>query len=553
MRLLFVALSLFIFSLNLWPPRATAAITGGDPAAKIGGELVYEAYEPNTLNPMTFNQVGSYEVLQRWIFDRLVDWDNGSGEDIPWLAKKWTISPDGKVFTFILDERAKWFDGKPVTAEDVKFSFDCFNLPGVKAPFRKASVSAFEKIEVVDAKSIKFTAKEKLFSNFEFLTNTLILPQHLYSYDDPDKMESNEYTKAPKGSGPYMVQEWKKGESTTLIRNPNYWGKVLPQNKGAFNFDRIVIRYIRDPQMAFEKVKKGDLDYMPIRIGNTELWDQTKTDKAFTSGKVRALTVSSKIQEGYGFVGFNLRQELFKEQKLRKALARAINREELIKKSLSDLAEIAKGPLYSNNNFSGKFVPVKYDPALATKELGELGWKDTDGDYVLDKGGRKLSFTVLVPNARIEKEMLFIQDYWKKIGIQANVKILEYSTWKQLQDERKFEALSNGKSRTFLAKNVDAYNEWHSANVGNALGNYTGYSNPKVDELIIKGRQEMDAKKRKKIFDQVNDIVAEDYAIIQYSESKYQLHAVNSSIILPKYQGKEWFPYDLGLKYWYKK
>ncbi|MEI8346749.1 MAG: ABC transporter substrate-binding protein, partial [Pseudomonadota bacterium] len=481
------------------------------------------------------------------------DYDVVSGEDIPWLAKKWAISKDGKTFTFWLDERAKWFDGKPITAEDVKFSFDCFSMPGVKAPFRKAATTAFEKIEIIEPTIIRFVAKEKFFSNFQFLSQTLILPKHLYSYSDPEKMESNDYTKAPKGSGAYIVESWKKGESTTLVRNPNYWAKVLPQNKYAYNFDQITIRYIRDPQMAFEKVKKGDLDYMPIRIGNTELWRQAQEDKAFTSGKVRALAVSSKVQEGHGFIGLNLKNELFKEQKLRKALAKAINREEIIQKSLNGLANIPKGPLYSVTNFSGKFQPVKYNPAEASKDLAALGWKDSDGDYILDKNGKKLTFTVLVPNARIEKEMLFIQDYWKKIGIAANVKILEYTTWKQLQDERKYEALSNGKSRTFLARDVDPYNEWHSDNIPNSLGNFYGYSNPKVDELIKKGRQEMDAKSRKKIFDQVNDIVAEEYAMIQYSESKYSLHTISSLVTLPKYQGSDWYPYDIGMKYWYKK
>ena len=370
--------------------------------------MVYEAYEPNHLNPITYRQVGSIEILQNWVFETLLDTDVVTGDDIPRIAKAWAISEDGLGFTFWIDERAKWFDGKPITAEDVKFSFEVFSMPGADSALRQAQASVFSKIEIPEQGVIKFTAKTRLFSNFEFLGSTLILPKHLYYYKNPEKLSNNQYTKLPKGSGAYYVKSWVKGDKAVLAKNNNYWGHVLPQNVGAYNFDQIVIRYIRDPQMAFEKVKKGDLDYMPIRIGNTELWRQTRTDKAFLSGKVRALAVSSKLQQGYGFIAYNINNKIFKDKRVRVALGKAVNREEMIKKSLDNLATIPHGPLYSVDNFEGKFKPVSYDPAGALKDLAEAGWKDTDGDYILDKEGTKLAFTVIVPNSRIEKEMLFI-------------------------------------------------------------------------------------------------------------------------------------------------
>ncbi len=551
MRSLFLVLSL----LTLLSAQAAPAkkITAGDPNAIPGGTLTYEAYEADTINPITYKQVGATEILVNWVMETLLDNDMATGEYIPRLAKKWEIGKDGRTFTFWLDERARWYDGKPVTAEDVKFSFEVFNIKGVRAPFKKAQVANIESITIPQKGMVVFKSKQKLFSIFDFLVGVFIIPKHLYYYEDPKKMESNEYTRAPQGSGPYVVDYWKKGEKTVLKKNPNYWGKVLPQNVGAYNFDRIVIAYVRDPQIAFEKLKKGDLDYMPIRIGNTELMRQTKTDKAFTSGNVRAIAMHSRIQEGFGFLGFNLRNELFQDQKVRKALVLAINRPEIIKKVLAGNANIPKGPLYSVSNFAGKFEPASYDPAEAVRLLKEAGWSDSDNDYILDRNGKKFSFTVIVPNARIEKELLFVQNYWKKVGVDGSIKIIEYSTWKQLQDERKFEALANGRGRTMNARDVDPFGEWHSSNAADGLGNFYGYKNPKVDELITKGREEFDQKKRKAIFDQVNDLVAEDYAMFQYSESKDSYHAINKRIVTPGWGGDAWFPYGIGHKYWYIK
>jgi ABC-type transport system substrate-binding protein len=530
-----------------------SAITGGNPAAKKGGTLTYEAYEPSSLNPISYKEAGAVEILEKWVFETLLADDVVTGELTPLLAKSYEISPDGKQFTFTLDERAKWFDGKPVTAEDVKFSFDVFSMEGANSPFRKAKMDDFSAVEIPSPGVIKFTAKERVFSNLEFLSSTLILPKHLYYSKDPKKLEKNEYTKAPKGSGPYMLDKWEKGSQSVLVRNPNYWGMALPQNKYAYNFDKIVIKYIRDPQIAFESLKKGDLDYMPVRIGNTSLWEQTKKAEPFVKGQIRAIAASSKVQQGYGFIGFNLQNELFADKRVRKALAMAVDRDELIQKTLAGLAVIPHGPLYSVANADGKFKPVQFDAKAASAELAALGWKDKDGDYILEKGDKKFSFTVIVPNARIEKELLFVQSYWKKIGVQANIKILEYSTWLQLKSERKFEALANGANRTFFEGGVNPHGEWHSENMKPGLGNFTGYSVPEVDALIDQGRQEMNFKKRKALFTKVNDIVAEDYPIFQYSESKYTLYCVNSKVVVPDYQGKPYYPYSFGEKYWYKK
>jgi ABC-type transport system substrate-binding protein len=533
----------FLVFVVVWANRGTAGKR--DPRA-----LVYENYEPSSINPINYKEAGATEILEKWLFESLLENDPETGEHRPMLAKSWQISEDGKQFTFNLDERAKWFDGSPVTAEDVKFSFEVFSMPGAKAPFRKSKMRDFVAIDVLAPGTIRFTGKERLFSNFEFLAGTIILPKHLYYYQDPQKLEKNEHIKNPKGSGPYLLETWEKGRYSLLKRNPNWWGRVLPWNKDAFGFDRIMIKYVRDPQIAFEMFKKGELDYLPVRIGNTQIWKQTQSDAAFQKGNLRAVAVSNRIQQGYGFIGFNLRNELFQDVRVRRALSMAVNREELIKKSLGGLAVIPRGPLYSVNNDVGNVPPVAFDLTAAAAELAAAGWKDSDGDYILEKNGRKLSFTVLVPNARIEKELLFVQSYWRKIGVEAKIKILEYSTWQQLQNERKFEAIANGKNRTFYERNVDPYGEWHSSNVGSGLSNHLGYVNPKADRLMEEGRMEMDAKKRKALFTQVNDMIAQDLVMFQYSESKYSMFVINSRIDVRMFEGNPWLPYSFGEKYW---
>jgi ABC-type transport system substrate-binding protein len=528
------------------------SIYAGNPAAQKGGLLAYEFYEPTSINPINYKESGATEVLEKWVFESLCESDGVTGEHVPRLAKSWEISKDGKKYTFRLDERATWYDGQPVTADDVKFSFDVFSMDGAKSPFRKQKMRDFEKVETEGSFTIHFYTKEALFSNFEFVASTLVLPKHLYFHTDPKKLAKNQFTRAPQGSGPYYVDKWEKGRYLILRRNVKYWGSVLPQNRYAYNFDKIMIKYIRDPQMAFEMLKKGDLDYMPVRIGNTQIWKQTQVAPQFVKGDVRAIAVNNRIQQGYGFIGFNLKNELFADKRVRKALAMAVDRDELINKTLHGMAVVPKGPLYSVNNATGKFEPVKFNVKAAAAELAALGWKDTDGDYILEKNGRKFQFTILVPNARIEKELLFIQSYWKKIGVDVTIKILEFSTWQQLQSERKFDAIANGKNRTFHERNVDPKGEWHSASMAPGLSNHYGYTNPKVDALIEKGRVEMDFQKRKALFTEVNDIVSDEYVMFQYSESKYTMFTLNSKIEPAMWEGHPWLPYSFGEKYWFR-
>ncbi len=137
----------------------------------------------------------------------------------------------------------------------------------------------------------------------------------------------------------------------------------------------------------------------------------------------------------------------------------------------------------------------------------------------------------------------------KKIGVDMQVKQVEWNTFVRLLNEGKFAAFANGKSRKLV---VDPYFQFHSSNIGKGKSNVLAYKNSKVDQLIEKGRGVMDIAKRKKIFTMVNDIIANEFVIAQWSEIKYSLLAVNQGVKMPGYDNKPYFPYNLGMKYWYK-
>lgn len=521
------------------------SVTGGSKIARQGGSLTYAFYEPTHLNPITYRDSGAREILEKWVFESLLDFDVATHQPIPRIAEKWEISPDGKTFTFWLNPRAKWKDGKPITSEDIRFSFEVFGIKGVKALPRKASLNNFARINT-NGNKVEFIAKETLFRNFYFLATTLIVPKHLYAYPQAKKINKNKYTSRPEGSGPYYVKNWIKGDKCVLARNPNYWGASLPQNTGAFNFQQIIIKYIRDRQMAFEMLKKGKIDFMHLWIDH---WQQARNEATFKTGKIRAIAMDNKMPQGFGYIGFNLSLPLFQDPIVRKAIYQAINKNEMIKKNLDGLAVVPRGPLYSYQDYSGTFVPPEFDRKAASKILAQQGWKDTDGDYVLDKGGKKFTFTLIVANAKILKEALFIQDGLKQIGIDMKVKQVEWNTFVRLLNERHYDAFANGKNRKIV---VDPYFQFHSHNIGKGKSNVIGYSNPKVDKLIETGLKEMNQEKRKVIFTQVNDIISNDFAIAQWSEIKYAFLAISDKVKITDYQNKPYFPYSLGMKYWFK-
>ncbi len=518
----------------------------GSKDATQGGTFYYNLGQaPTTLNPLSSTDAYSSRV-QSYVLDSLATRDLETYEWEPALATGWTISKDGKVFEFTIREGVKWHDGKPLTAEDIKFSFDAIVHPEnkYKTAHLKSYYEDIEGVEILSKNKVKFTAKRTYFKNFDVAAGLTIIPKHIY--ENPTKKEQKKLNKTLIGTGPYIFSEYKRGKKIILKKNESWWGKDLEYYKGYYNFKKFVMKFVKDDTIAITMTEKGQLDFISMRA---EAFMKKATSKRWgeTAHKVK---YQNQAPKGYAFMGFNLKEPLFTSKKTRRALYHLVNRKLMIEKFLFNMSEPATGPLYRQSEYSNKDVKaVDYDPKKALAMLREDGWKDSDGDQILDKmiDGKKVkfSFTILEPLQDFIKYLTIFKESAKKAGIDIKVKFVEWNTFIKLLDERKFQAVRlawGAGSADWDPKQI-----WHSSSIANSGSNFVGYNNPEVDKLIDNARGTMEKNKRKQILNKVFKIIANDTPYIFFFNSKYGFYGHTPK--MKRVQSA--FNYGVGLDTWW--
>ena len=417
-----------------------AAPVGNQNAPKGGVFKIQMDEAPTTLNALSSTDAYASQI-QAYVLESLLVRNPETREWEPSLAKEWKIAKDGLSFEFTLRDGVKWQDGKPLTIEDVKFSFDAIMDPSnkYKTADKKPYYENIKSAEITGPNKIKFNVGKPYFDNFSVVATLTVVPMHLYK--DPSKEQEKVLNKTLVGTGPYSLADFDRAKGITLKANPNWWGKNDPSSKGIYNFETINVRFISAIDVAIQRTENGDLDY--IGLGAEEYMKKTSGPK--WGKEVLKVKTQNKQARGYGFVGLNLTNPIFANKKTRQAMVHLFNRREMIKKFLYDLSLPATGPLYQQSEYADPSVkPLEYDPKLALKLLKEDGWVAAPGETTLSKviNGKKtpLSFTILNPSKDYEKYLTLFKEDAKKAGVNVEVKLVEWNAFLKLIDERKFEA-----------------------------------------------------------------------------------------------------------------
>jgi peptide/nickel transport system substrate-binding protein/microcin C transport system substrate-binding protein len=507
----------FAFSMAL-EARAQAAVIIGNPNAPVGGtEHLAIENEPATLNPLRGND-GYSHIVEAGCFDSLLDRNIETFEFEPAVAEKWEVAKDGKSITFTLRKGVQFHDGSPVTAEDVKFSFDVYFNPDLSDAVMRAFYENIEKAEILAADKIKFLIKKPYFKNLDVLAGLTILPKAYYG-DKTKKM-----SKTMMGSGAYMLDRYDQGKSITLKRNPKWWGFDLPNYKGYNKVEKIVYEFIKDENPRLESFKKGDLDYIDLTPEQFE----KKTDGPMWGQTVFKKQAENSSPKRMSYVGFNLKNKIFRDRNVRLAMVKLFDRKMMIEKFLYGKAQLASGPFYPQNpNADPTVQPVAFDVAGARDLLKKAGWVDSTKSGVLSKtiDGQKVDFhfTITLPaGGPAEKYLTIYQEELKKSGIKMDLKLVDWNTFQKIVDDRNFEALAMAWGGVVES---DPHQIWHSESDVKGGSNFIGYSNPEVDKLIGKIRQEMYSKKRQALQRKVYRLVAEDYPAIFMWSPRFEFYA----------------------------
>ncbi len=536
------ALSLFIFMAVMTYGKSSQAVVMPNEKAPQGGNMNYNLdNEPESLHPIMAGDLYS-AFIHSYVFDTLCANDVNTWEFKPRIAERWEVSKNGLEFTFFLRKDAYFHNGDNVTAEDVKFSFDAIKEPKHQALNILSYIETFNKVEVIDKYTIKFTAKEKYFKNFGSLCGiVMILPKSVYG----DINKSIKMQKEMVGSGPYKLETYDKSQRIVIKKFDKWYGDKTADWKGFYNFDQITFKFSKEDTITIEKLKKGDIDYHLFRTPDGFL----KAKGGSFGSKVFAEKVENKQPKRLMFIGFNFKKEIFKDKNVRLAFTHLVNREEMNKKFFESMMLPATSPVYVKSDQAPDLKPYKYDPKKAQELLLKAGWKDEDKNGILEKtiNGKKeeLKFTWIYANKDAEKWWTVIKEDLKKAGIEVELKLQEWNSFTKAIDDHNFDIMSMGWGGGDVES--DPKQIWHSTSIGKGGSNYIGYANPEVDKLIDDGRSELDQAKRTALFKKAYTIIAEDVPYVFLFNPKYELFARSAKMKTP---GKT-FEYDTGFQAWW--
>jgi peptide/nickel transport system substrate-binding protein len=452
------------------------------------------------LIPTLTSDQSSYEV-GGLIYDGLIKTDKDLNL-APAMAQSWTYSRDCLDLTFTLRRDIKWHDGYPFTAADVVFTYEAMINPKTPAPFKEG----FLLVKSVDAPD-PYTVRvhyDKPYARAVETWGTSILPKHLLqSFADAGTLRESPQNSQPVGTGPYRFQEWKPGEKVVLVANPDYY-------EGRPYLSRIVYRVIPSQATIFLELKANGVDYVNTLTG-IQYARQTEYPafrKAYHKFRYPA--------SDYTFLGFNLKDPRFADRRVRQAFAHAINKQELIDGVRLGLAREATGPIRPGTwAYTDKVPRFDYDPEKAKALLAEAGWKDRDGDGVVeDSTGKPFTLTIRTNQGNDERKKIaeIVQQRLKEIGIQADIQLIEWAAFiKEFVKPRRFEVVVLGLG---TGVDPDQFVVWHSSQRGPDQMNRTGYDNPEVDRLLEAGRMSCSQNERVKYYHRIQEILAGDLPMI---------------------------------------
>lgn len=426
------------------------------------------------------------------------------------IAEKVKVADDFSSVSFLINENARFHDGKSIQASDVKFSFELLIEKG--NPHYRSYYASVKEVIVDTPLQVTFHFKESGNRELPLIIGQLpILPAHYWT----EKNFSKSSLAIPLGSGPYQVANVQAAKRITYQRVKDYWAKDLPVNKGMFNFDRLVFDYYRDDSVAFEAFKSGAFDY---RLESTsKRWATGYTGKNFDSGKIITAQIADKNPQGMQGFWFNLRKDKFKDVRVRQAISLLFDFEWANKalfygaytrinsfysgSELSTGREISQAELdilapYQASLTSSVFEPIAFSqtnadgnvrPQMrqAVKLLEKAGYHLKESK-MQDKNGQQLSFEFLLYSKDFERIVHPFRRNLQRIGIKTSIRLVDVSQFINRLNNFDFDLVSMRKGQAISPGN-EQLGYWGCASamqVGTA--NWAGICLPVIDELVTK-------------------------------------------------------------------
>ncbi|HEV7595047.1 MAG TPA: peptide ABC transporter substrate-binding protein [Gemmatimonadaceae bacterium] len=474
------------------------------PKGAVGGTIVIStAADPDVLFPPLTQSVQGRVVLDQ-IFDNLADIGSslntvGDAGFTPRLSDRWKWAPDSMSIAFHLNPRARWHDGVPVSAQDVRYTFGLVKDTALASPLA-GNLDNIDSVSVVDSLTARVWFHQRAPDEFFKAASPVpILPSHLLNKTPPASLRESAFARSPVGSGRFRFATWERGARVVLqADSANYRGRP--------NADRVIWLVSADYPAAAVRFLGGSADFLDVV--KPELVPQVKA-------KGSDVVVSAGSLD-YGYVAFNLRNAnnsgphpILADRETRRALVMAVDRPALVRSIFDSLGMVAHGPATRIMATSDTTIGLPYDPGQASRTLDSLGWK-RGADGIRSRGGKPLEFSLIVPSSSAirMKFAVLLQEQWRKAGANVRIEPLEANAFGARIDSRKFESLLNAWHIDPTPSSVRE--EWASSEIRRGGYNATSYRSPVFDGVIDSAVKEMNPVRSAVLYRQAYRTLTDD-------------------------------------------
>jgi peptide/nickel transport system substrate-binding protein len=505
-------------SLRLVGLLAVVACVGteGPPPEGTGGTLVIStAGDPDILIPPLTSSLQGTQITDL-VYDRLAEIGDslnivGDGGFTPRLASQWTWRRDSLSIAFHIDERARWHDGQPVRAKDVRFTFASYKDTTLGSPFASL-ITNIDSVTTPDSATAVFWFRSRSPQQFYDAVYPMpIMPEHVWRGIRLSSWRAADQAKNPVGSGRFRFVRWTPRGSVELGADPlNY--------RGAPKLTRVIWSLAPDFNTAVTRFLSGETDF----------FEGLRAEHVPQVARLPQLRIARTKGLDYTFAQFNLRDpanrarphSLFGSRDLRRALTMAVDRAAIVRSVFDTFALPALGPTVRTYATTDPNLPqIPFDLERARQILDSLGWRDGDGDGVREQNGRPLQFTLAVPGssqARTRMAVL-LQEQLRQAGVKVDVEQLDFPVFLDRMKKRAFDVVIGGWHTQPSPGGVRQ--AWGSMGSRNRSGsNYGSYENPVFDAHVDSALASFDLTARRALFTKAYEIIIQDAPAIWLAE-----------------------------------
>lgn len=529
------------------PEPVDTRIDGGDPlmgreiepAGHSGGTLV-EGWSSDiqTLNPVLVSDSPS-AAFGQLIFEPLIEINPGTLEPVGVLAEAWMVSADGLTWTFFLRDEVEWHDGEPLTAHDVKLTYDLHLNPNSNSPYSGDLESKISSVEVVDDLTVRFHLPHRL---ADFAVDVAIYPilsQHVWGDIDASEIVNDPGSTGldPErvvGTGPFQFVEWLPGELASAEPFEEYWG-------GTPNLEAYIFKVIPDQSAGIAQLRTGEIDWLGRVPGGS-------VDELMGADDVETQDFATL---GFLFYGTNLdpaRTTLFQDPLVRQALLFALDREAMVDAIRFGYGTVAVGTMptlswaYNPEAINEQYA---FNPERARELLDEAGWL-AGPDGVRAKDGQRLSFSMLADagDPVASAYVTSMQEFWNQVGVEMQPDLVPFPEM--------VEAIAvTYDFDTFLidfswGPSPDQGSMFECGAFGRGF-NVVRYCNEEVDRILAEARTEQDQERRLVLYAEFQNIIMEDLpvAVLDFPRSisgvNTRVHNLFPSTINERFNAETWW------------